>query len=159
VHSFGACQVRQLAVHAAICSGECTMMWTDRKSLVVSVMAGALLWIPLIAVNKALGNPDNDAWTLWYWVGYPALLALLFGIGFRRGVHSWRNGLAAMFSSYLTALLLVAHTGNLLPFEVLVMGAMSLPAIIVERIGARLGVEERGDPEAPAKDPPIDRHG
>lgn len=135
------------------------MMWTDRNALTGAVMVGALVWLPLIAINKALGHPGNDAWTLWYWAGYPALLVYLFGIGFRRGAHSWSHGSLAVFSSYLTALLLVAQTGNLLPFELLVMGVMSVPAILAERIGARFGIEARGDSAASTVNSPKDPNG
>lgn len=148
-----------MAMHSALCSSERAMMWTNRRASLASAVVGALVWVPLIATNRALGHPGNEAWTLWYWLGYPALLAFLFGIGTRLKVYSWSRGLIAVFSSYLTALLLVAHTGGLLPFEILAMGVLSVPAILAERMGAKFGAQARGDSSVLTNNLPRDPSG
>jgi len=124
-----------MAVHACIGSGECAMK-KGRAALILAI-TGAVVWLPLIAANSALNRPANDAWTLWYWIGYPLLLLLSLGVGYWTGKATWFHGLLAVVGSYVAALILVPQTGNLLPFELLWMGILAIPAALLERTGAK----------------------
>ena len=107
-------------------------------SWLVSIAMGVVVWLPLNALNEVLGNPPNDAWSIWYWIGYPAILVVAAVLGYLAPGEVWRNGPAAVFASYVAALYLVPQTGNLLPFELLWMGFLSVLAAWVGKTGKHL---------------------
>src|SRR5476651_293125 len=96
---------------------------------------GAILWVPFRIATVRLGWPGNDAWILWFWIGYPLLLLSSLFAGYKLGTGV--RGPIAILGSYIAALFLIPHTGNLLPFELVFMGVLSVPAAIAELIGGR----------------------
>lgn len=104
-------------------------------SWLISITTGIIVWLPLNAINEGLGNPPNDAWSLWYWIGYPVILLMAALLGYFVPNGVWRNGPVAVFASYVAALYLVPQTGNLLPFELLWMGLLSAPAAWAGKAG------------------------
>ena len=119
--------------------GRVRLMSSRSKSLriIAAPAAGILVWLPINLATAWLDRPGNDAWTLWYWIGYPALLLFSLFAGYRFG--GGIRGPVSILASYIAALFLVPHTGNLLPFELLIMGMFAIPAAVAEGIGALLG--------------------
>lgn len=111
---------------------------TKSGRVLLWVVVGSFVWVPLILANNALGRPSNSAWSLWYWVGYPVFLAFAFVSGHRTGRASWPDSILLMSASYVTALIFVEHTGNLLPFELLLMTILTIPLYFAERSGGNL---------------------
>jgi hypothetical protein len=139
MHSRGRREVRQMAMHTSIGADQFAMTKPLGMTLPLVIALSAAIWIPLNAICSALGWQPNDAWSLWYLVGYPFILLLLFGIGYRNRSSSSILACASIVASYASALYLVPHTGTLFPFEVLVMCALAIPAALASRMGARLG--------------------
>lgn len=133
-----------MALHACVGSGECAMK--NGHAALILAIAGAVVWLPLISANSVLNRPPNDAWTLWYWIGYPLLLLLSLGVGYWTGKAPWFHGLLAVAGSYVAALILVPHTGNLLPFELLWMAILAVPAALLERAGAKWQIDSQSHP-------------
>jgi hypothetical protein len=110
---------------------------TPTKAMVVSIVFGALVWAPLVLVNRLVGAAPNDAWTLWYWTAYPAILVGAWYLGHRIRSAAWRFGASAVAASYVAALVVVPQSGSLLPFELLLMGVLAVGAALVGSLGGR----------------------
>lgn len=106
------------------------------KALFMSAAFGVIVWFPLNVLNQVLGKSPNDAWTLWYWIGYPMILSTTAALGYWAQNKTWLIGPVAVFASYIAALFFVPQSGNMLPFEVLWMAILSAPAAWAGKIGA-----------------------
>jgi hypothetical protein len=106
------------------------------KAFLIATVLGVAIWLPLNAINQAIGKPPNDAWSLWYWVGYPLILLSTAILGYWSQNKIWLIGPIAVFASYIAALFLVSQTGNMLPFELLWMAILSAPAAWAGKVGA-----------------------
>jgi hypothetical protein len=118
------------------------MKTASGKGLLFSALLGVAVWIPLFVVETLRHHPGH-LWSMWYWVGYPMLLFGVFFIGYRTKQGLWVYGPVSLLSSYITALLLIPNTGNLLPFELLIIALFSVPAILLAKMGARLSSEAK----------------
>jgi hypothetical protein len=106
------------------------------KVLLIAATFGIVVWFPLNALNHAMGKSPNDAWSLWYWIGYPMILLTTAALGYWAQNKTWLMGPIAVFASYIAALFLVPQTGNMLPFELLWMAILSAPAAWAGKVGA-----------------------
>ena len=102
----------------------------------MAALAGIVSAAGAYGMAVALGNVKT--FNVWLWVMYPALLVLVALIGYRNPHRAWRYGVFAVFASYLGALIVVPGVGNLLPFELLLHGALAVPAAIVGQFAAGL---------------------
>jgi hypothetical protein len=107
------------------------------KALLIATALGIVVWLPLNAINQEIGKPPNDAWSLWYWIAYPLILVTAIGLGYWVPRKSWLSGPTAIFASYVAALFLVPQTGNMLPFELLWMAILAVPAAWLGKVGAQ----------------------
>lgn len=114
------------------------MTWHGaRRSLLVysaSALIGAFVWVPAIALSW-LGVAD--AFTIWNVAGYPAMLVAAFLLCRWHAVSAVLLALIMNTATYLVPLKFVPHTGNLLPFEILMMIVLVIPLAIAARLGGR----------------------
>jgi hypothetical protein len=102
-----------------------------------ALIFGMVIWGPPIAINLLIGGTPNNAWTLWYVFGYPAILLVAWMLGRRTQNGAWRFGAIAVASSYVSALVFVPQTGSLLPFEIVWMSVLATFAAISGAFGSR----------------------
>ena len=117
-------------------------MMDERTTWWVSLFAfvgGTALW-----AATAIAGDRAEPWDsgLYWTVSYPFALMLsgAFGFGFPR--HPWRWALLLLYSQLAVMLLSGAGLG-LLPLGLILLGVLSLPALVVAKLGAvmRLRIE------------------
>lgn len=99
-------------------------------------LCGAVL---LYWLHFQLGYSSRQYMEFWLKFIYPFFLfcSLLLGLG---GPGSpWRLPVWMMVSFYGATLFMLPGTGELLPFEILVLALLTIPGIVVSYIGAYLG--------------------
>ena len=108
-------------------------------AIAVALMAltGATLWLPVFGL-AALGLGSLNG--LWYAVAYPLMMAAAFFLSRWHPNRPWLLAASAVFVSYVTALIVVPGTGNLLPFEVAIMAVLTVPLAFVAKSGAKYWV-------------------
>ena len=96
-------------------------------AVAVMVVFGAVVWLPVFGA-ASLGVASHNA--LWYFAAYPLMIAAAFLISRWHRGRPWLLAAAMVFASYVTALVFVPGTGNLLPFELVIMAVLTvLPAL------------------------------
>ena len=106
----------------------------DWIALGASALVGAVLWVPVVALSRSgFGNEGM----LWYVIAYPAMVIAGFAIGRWHPVPSFLFAVVMNAASYLTALVFIPSTGELLPFEVLFMLILTIPVAFAVQWGAR----------------------
>src|SRR5512146_1803019 len=93
-------------------------------ALVVSAVLGVMVWVPIEWLS-GLGVGSIDA--LWYLGAYPLMIGACFVISRWHLRRTWVIAFTMIFASYFTALAIVPGTGNLLPFEILIMLFLTVP--------------------------------
>ena len=129
-------------MHPTLTAGKRAMSNLSMRPLVTSALIGAILWLPFFAAEAILQS--GRLWSMWFWLGYPALLVCMFFVGYRSKQASWLDALVALASSYLIAILVIPGTGNMLPFEIALVLLLVIPAAVAVRMGRRLQSEKRG---------------
>ena len=105
-------------------------------AMAVALMAltGAALWLPVFGLS-ALGLGSVNG--LWYAVAYPLMIGAAFFVSRWHPRRPWLLAASVVLASYLTALIVVPGTGNLLPFEVAIMAVLTVPLAFVAKSGAK----------------------
>ena len=106
----------------------------DSLALGASALIGGIAWVPVVVLSRA---GVGDEGMLWYVVAYPAMLVAAFVLGRWHSVPPFLFAAIMNTASYLTALAFIPGTGNLLPFEVLFMLILTIPAALATRLGRR----------------------
>lgn len=109
----------------------------ERHPLLVAFVVGVAVWGPAYAITAILGQAVNEAWTWWYVIGLPIICALGWICGRRALSRYALIGVVAIAASYVTALLCIPHTGNLLPFELIWMAVLAGIVTVVAALGKR----------------------
>ena len=109
-------------------------MPTEEVVILMGVF-GAALWVPVIgAANLVVASP----YTVWYFGAYPTMIIAAFAVSRWHPGRPWLISTTMVFSSYAAALFLVPGTGNLLPFELIIMALLSVPPALVHKKGAQV---------------------
>jgi hypothetical protein len=103
----------------------------------LAIIFGGLVWAVLVPINHMFGRGANAAWTLWYFVAYPIILVGAWYLGLRVRSAAWVLGPIAIASSYFVALFVVEQTGSLLPFELMLMAGLAIPAALLGIVASR----------------------
>ncbi|MCC5862555.1 MAG: hypothetical protein JJT93_11680 [Gammaproteobacteria bacterium] len=105
------------------------------RTLYVALAGGAALWIITMA---ATGR--SEAWdSPRYWdVTYPLCLALAALLGYLTPVRAWRWGMAVIMIQAPVVMFTSGNSWNLLPLGIGVFLLLSLPAIAVAVVAARV---------------------
>jgi hypothetical protein len=109
-------------------------MKRDHVLYLLAVAGGAAIWIVIAQVSGR-----KEAWDsgLYFSVGIPAVCALAFVLALFQPTRIWRWGILPM-AGQLVAMLLTAGGGNLLPLGVILMGVLSVPAILAAWVATLL---------------------
>jgi hypothetical protein len=105
-------------------------------AMAVALMAltGAALWLPVFGL-AAVGFGSLNG--LWYAVAYPLMMGATFFVSRWHPGKPWLLAASAVLVSYVTALIVVPGTGNLLPFEVAIMAVLTVPLAFIAKSGAK----------------------
>jgi hypothetical protein len=106
----------------------------SRLAYTIAAVAGVALWL----ATSALGGRSEPWDAPIYWsVAYPVALMLSAGLGYLFPQRPWRWALTVMFMQ--AAVMVVGGAGlGLLPLGLVVLGVLSLPAVLFAGLAARL---------------------
>jgi hypothetical protein len=79
----------------------------------------------------------GKAFTAWIWSMYPVLLIASMYFGHRLKRQPWLWGILMVYSSFITALIVVPGAGNLFPFEFLFHSLLVIPAVLSGLLGSQ----------------------
>ena len=105
-------------------------------AMAVALMAftGAALWLPVFGL-AGLGFGSLNG--LWYGGAYPLMMGAAFFVSRWHSRKPWLLAASMLLASYITALIVVPGTGNLLPFEVVIMAVLTVPLAFAAKSGAK----------------------
>lgn len=105
-----------------------------RSAYGAAIGGGAALWLLTAAVSGR-----GEAWdTAGYWtVTYPAAILLAGGLGYWAPTRAWRWGLSVMLAQAVV-LAITAADFSMLPLGLILFAILSLPAIGLAVIGAKI---------------------
>lgn len=105
----------------------------SRWAMVLSLVAGAVLWVATTALTGRREAWDASA----YWtVTYPLGLLVAGLLGWLAPDRAWRWGLALMVAQAITMAILSREFG-LLPLGLILFGVLAIPLILVGQLAAR----------------------
>jgi type IV secretory pathway VirB2 component (pilin) len=106
----------------------------SRLAYTIAAVAGMALWL----ATSALGGRSEPWDAPIYWsIAYPVALVLAAGLGYLFPRRPWRWALTVMFMQAAVMVLGGASLG-LLPLGLVVLGVLSLPAVLFAWLAARL---------------------
>ena len=105
-----------------------------RLAYTIAAAAGMALWL----ATSALGGRSEPWDAPIYWsIAYPVALVLAAGLGYFFPQRPWRWALTLMFMQ--AAIMVLGGAGlGLLPLGLVVLGVLSLPAVLFAWLAARL---------------------
>lgn len=107
---------------------------SSRLAYTVALVSGLVLWAATSALS---GRREPWDWSGYWTVSYPLALLLAGVLGALFPQRPWRWALVVIFSQMIVMLFGGSGFG-LLPLGLILLGVLSLPAIAVAKLGARL---------------------
>jgi hypothetical protein len=113
---------------------------TSKRAYWMAAIAGGILWF----LTSAIGGRREPWDTALYWsVAYPIAIVIAGTLGYMFPQRPWRWALVVMFMQ--GAVMIVGGSGfGLLPLGLILLGVLSLPAVAVASLTARMR-RQKGD--------------
>lgn len=106
----------------------------SRPAYVIALVSSLALWTATSALS---GRREPWDWAGYWTISYPIALLLAGALGSLFPQRPWRWALVVIFSQLIV--MLVGGSGlGLLPLGLILLGVLSLPAIVAAKLGARL---------------------
>lgn len=107
---------------------------SSRLAYTVALVSSTVLWTATSALS---GRREPWDWGGYWTVSYPIALLLAGVLGSLFPQRPWRWALVVIFSQMIV--MLIGGSGlGLLPLGLVLLGVLSLPAIVAAKLGARM---------------------
>lgn len=104
-----------------------------QRAWLIALFGSLLLWIATAAISGRAEPWDAG----FYWIlSYPLALVLAGVLGYHHPQRPWRWALVVIYSQMIIMLFSGGSFG-LLPLGLIMLGVLSLPAIVAAKLGAR----------------------
>jgi hypothetical protein len=112
-------------------------MKKDHVLYAIALLIGVVIWVVIAQLSGRREAWDSD---LYFSFGMTAACVASFALGLIEPARAWRWGVLPFVGQFI-AMLAMAGVGSLLPLGVIMLGILSIPAILTARLGAYVAMK------------------